>query len=424
MFYGDDLVNRKIIVLVLSIFLSGCVAENVTDSQSEDFKSVGEGAVRLVSEGHTYSENEYEPLNYDNVRGIWISYIDLAQMLTGKSEEDFRENFEQACENISSLGCNTIYVHVRPFGDALYNSDLYPLSAYVTGTLDGQADFDPLEIICDIAHSYDLSVHGWINPLRCQTAEQIETLSTEYPVKQWYVAGSDKTVLMESDNRVWLNPAYEEVRQLIADGAAEICRKYQVDGIHMDDYFYPTTDKSFDSACFAQANTSESLGDWRRENISEMCREIYSAVKSVNQSVLVGISPQGSVWNNYNYMYADVSEWCSEKGYCDYIVPQIYFGYNDTKKPFEETLEQWGEMVDTDCVKLICGIAAYKIGTDDEFTDSVGIIASQIRDTDDSDLYSGEAIYSYGSLFECDNELSERISEERRLVSKEFDLSN
>lgn len=122
-------------------------------------------------------------LNYTVQKAIWISYIDLADMLTGKSCEEFRENFSQACDNALSIGCNTLYVHVRPFGDAIYDSELYPASKYITGMAGEQSDFDPLDIMIQTAHDKGLSFHAWINPLRCENEECFQNYDDSFLLK-------------------------------------------------------------------------------------------------------------------------------------------------------------------------------------------------------------------------------------------------
>lgn len=113
---------------------------------------------------------------------------------------------------------------------------------------------------------------------------------------------------------MWLNPAYDEVRQLIAEGAAELAENYDIDGMHFDDYFYPTIDEDFDAQCFSAQTEFDDLAKWRLNNISLMVGEIYSAVKAVDKDILVGVSPQGNMENNYEYMYADVKSGVVRRG--------------------------------------------------------------------------------------------------------------
>ena len=136
---------------------------------------------------------------------------------------------------------------------------------------------------------------------------------------------------------------------------------------------------------------------------------IYSAVKAVDEDIEVGISPQGNIENNYQYLYADVERWLTEDGYCDCMIPQIYYGYDNTVKPYLETLNTW-RAIDKD-KKLVIGLAVYKIGSEDEFTDNAGIICRQAEDALTADC-QGYALYNYISLFED----SDRMSEERSCI--------
>ena len=141
-----------------------------------------------------------------------------------------------------------------------------------------------------------------------------------------------------------------------------------------------------------------------------MVKQIYDAVKSVNSELVVGASPQGNLDNNYRYMYADVKKWGSQKGYVDYICPQIYFGYNNPVKPFLPTLKEWESVVTEPSVSLYIGLAVYKIaGTESEFVDTDGIIAKQIKDINDSKACKGFALYAYNNLFDDSQRASKEL---------------
>ncbi|SEK22885.1 glycoside hydrolase family 10 protein [Ruminococcus albus] len=393
----------KKLLMAAVILLAGCTTDIPHDTIKYD--RIPSPAPRIEADD---TENDgYSPLNYERRKGIWLSYIDLAPMLSADNADDFREWFDTACSEIADLGCNTIYVHVRPFGDAIYDSALFPPSEYLGG------DYDPLEIMCGAAHEHELSIHAWINPLRLQTADKLAEFSG-YTTADWFIEENDRVSYVGEDGHLWLDPAYPEVRELIADGAYEIAENYDIDGIHYDDYFYPTTDSEFDAKCFAENEGDNSLDEWRRDNISKMCREIYQRVKSVDGRIEVSISPQGNMENNYYKLYADVEKWCSDGGYCDRIIPQIYFGYDNPVKPFISTLDEWQDVCSSGKVSLDIGLAVYKISTDEEFTDNVGIIADQI---DDCDNCQGISFYSFGSLFGEDREY-ERIAHEREAIRK------
>lgn len=414
----------KLLMIALCFLLAGCSSVGHADpSASETFGSdfIFKSSISPVSMHNNDEQNvdeQHTVIKYDEIKAVWLSYIDLAPMLTGKTEQEFSESFENACKNICELGCNTIFVHVRPFGDALYRSEMYPASKHITGVAGKQGDFDPLTIMTRIAHSYKLSIHGWINPLRLESEDCFAAYDNSYQTKKWFDSKNGRVCAVDGDRHLWLNPGYSEVRQFIADGAAEIIKKYDVDGIHFDDYFYPTTDESFDKACFADNSQSKNLSVWRLDNISDMVSRIYKAVKSVDERLVVGVSPQGNVDNNYRYMYADVKKWGSEKGYVDYICPQIYFGYNNPVKPFLSTLEEWEKIVTEQNVDLNVGLAVYKIdGGESEFVQTKGIIASQIQDIYKSDKCKGFSLYSYSCLFAQNERSSCELDSIKRLLN-------
>ncbi len=380
--------KRIFIAVLLPLMLNSCGTSGAV-TKTDDIRRPSPAPQEVVHEFEKSDISGYRPLNYERQKGIWLSYIDLAPMLEAVTAEDLEVRFDEACKNIKELGCNTIYVHLRPFGDAVYESELYPKSDYICG------DYDPLAVICDKAHEYDISVHGWINPLRLQTADRLAEISG-FQTAEWFASSDPAVQTVAGDEHLWLDPAYPEVRALIAEGAAEIAENYDVDGIHYDDYFYPTTDPEFDAQCFAEKGGGSTLEEWRTENISQMCREIYQRVKAVNPDIEVSISPQGNIENNYNYLYADVARWCREDGFCDRMIPQIYFGYDNTVKPFLSTLSDWQKMTSCGDVKMTVGLAVYKIGEEQEFTDTSGIIARQITDCEDC---QGVSLYTYDSLF-------------------------
>ena len=178
-----------------------------------------------------------------------------------------------------------------------------------------------------------------------------------------------------------------------------------------DDYFYPTTEGWFDAGIYVEQGIDIPLNRWRTENCDKMVRAIYEAVKRENPTVEFGIAPQGNIENNYNYLFADVKRWLCEDGYCDYLVPQIYYGYENSVKPYLETLREWRE-IDKD-KPLIIGLAAYKVGTEDDFSYDTGILSKQAEDAMKNGC-QGYALYNYISLFDG----SQRMGDETRLLSQ------
>lgn len=343
--------------------------------------------------------NNYQTVNYSKQKAVWFAYLDIDEMLKNADRASFTRSVSNAFDEVVSLGCNTVYVHVRSFGDAYYYSAYYPFTAAYCDVLGSAPDFDPLEIMVSEAHSRGLSFHAWINPMRTTTKERFQQMPEGCALKQWYNSSETNGTFLVYDSEsgyYWLSPAYTAVRQLICSGVAEIVSHYNVDAIHIDDYFYPTTSSSFDRAAFEASGRSD-RDSWRREVVNTLVKEIYSTVKSCNSNVLFGVSPQGNIENNRDRLYADVETWCSSYGYLDYVVPQIYYGFND-KLPFDTAAKQWEDIVALPNVSLVCGIAAYKVGVNSEWS-SGSMLKKQTDHIAQSSVFDGVAYYRYGSLF-------------------------
>lgn len=369
----------------------------------------------------TYSGNSYNALNYEEQKGVWITYLEYASILKNKTQSSFRSSIEQYFDNIASLGFNTVYVQVRAFGDAYYNSQFYPSGEQFNGTIGTSNSFDALAVMIDCAHARGLSVHAWVNPMRLMSTAQLEQIDDSYLIKQWYNnSGYNGTYIVQSNGKWYLNPAYGEVTDLIAAGITEIVANYHVDGIQIDDYFYPTTDAGFDSSAYAASGMGMSLSSWRISNVNEMVKKLYQAAHSANGTILFGISPQASVANNYNQLYADVRTWCTEGGYCDYILPQVYFGFANATTPYADTISQWSNMTAGSGVKLVIGLAAYKIGAADnyagsgqnEWIDSSDMLKRQSEAAKALPNYGGVAMYRYDSLFNPAPAVAEQVRQE------------
>lgn len=377
---------------------------------------------------HSYGTNGYSALNYSEQKGIWISYLEYSSAMMNKSAKAFRSTIGEYFDNVKALSFNTVYVQVRAFGDAYYRSELFPTGDRYNGTIGAKLSYDPLEIMVEEAHSRNLSVHAWINPMRLMTDSQLKSLSDSYIIKKWY-NDSDKCgkYIVKSDGRWYLNPAYPEVEKLISDGISEIVSGYDIDGIQIDDYFYPTTASSFDSAAYKASGTSASLSSWRTANINDMVKRMNKTVHSANPSVLFGISPQGSVDNNYDSLYADVKTWCRSTEYCDYILPQVYFGFDNAALPYSDTIALWSSMTSSGNVKLVIGLAGYKIGAADAYAGANGknewinnsdIISRQMKAAKKLGNYGGVAIFRYGSIFEPESSVAKQVNAELANIKK------
>lgn len=404
------------------IILSGCgTSDKTADYSSRPHLYDYEQTLLQLgidSEENTDTCKTYTPLNFSPQYAMWFTVNDYPDILLNKTEEEFTACIKERFSNAKALGINTVYVHARAFGDSYYKSELFSRGLFMSP----DADFDPLEIMIKTAHEMELSIHAWINPMRCQSEVQMQAMSDEFTLKKWY---SDKEkngkYIVSVEDRYWLCPAYSEVRKFIAEGAAEIVRNYDVDGIHIDDYFYPTTSRDFDAEAFSESNMG-SLSEFRKEQCSLLVKEIYDAVKNENKDVLFGISPQGTIKGN-STQYADPEKWCSEEGYCDYIVPQVYFGLKNETAPFRETVSLWKDLVTNEDIELIIGICTYKMGREDiyagsgkmEWIEDHGVSSKEARIAHEMGL--GIALYSYNSTFCPENDIAEDMEKERSAFS-------
>ncbi|MBR6985514.1 MAG: family 10 glycosylhydrolase [Ruminococcus sp.] len=345
-------------MLILSLAAAVCLSS--CSVPLNEIPSSSEISIQETTEG----SGKYSPINYIRQTGLWIPYMEFEELMYGRSEDDFRRLIRQRFSDALDKGVNTVYLHVHPNGDAYYESKLFPKGVFLDGS------YDPLDIAIDEAHKLGISLHAWLNPLRLQTVQQMSALPDGYTTKQW-ADSPESGFVREVNGRYYLNPAYSEVSDFISAAAAEILDNYQVDGIHIDDYFYPTTDPDFDRDAFEASGASD-LAQWRRDNVTRFVKQLYDTVKSRNNDLRFGISPQGNIDANYNTQYADVKLWSGNKGYADYIIPQIYYGFNNATLPFEPTLRQWEELVGNSGVSLVIGLAAYKQGKYDQWAGAVG----------------------------------------------------
>lgn len=302
----------------------------------------------------------------DEIRAVWISVYDMAD-LKGMSEGGFRAKCENMFKDISERGLNHVFVQVRPSGDALYESEIFPWSKYISGEQGMSPGYDPLEIFLKTAHSYNLKLHAWINPYRISsTSSDMEKLSESNPARQLY-NDNPRDVYLSTEG-IYYNPASERVQKLILDGVREIVKNYDVDGIHIDDFFYPTVEEDIDKEeyeTYKENSGTASLDDWRRNQVNAFVSGMYSAVKSEKENVVVSISPSADIVADRNVHYADVALWCSEKGYCDWIIPQAYYGFDNEYLPYKRSVNEWKKLVTNRDIKLVIGLASYKCGAED-----------------------------------------------------------
>lgn len=357
-----------------------------------------------VNNNPDISQNSETPYQNTCTAGVWLSFSEINSML--ESGSDFKTEFQKMLENCKSLKIGEIYIHIRAFCDSLFKSEYFPLINSAQN-----ADYDIFEYIINACHNEGIKVHAWINPYRVLTSSSDkEALNHENPAYKWLSddnSENDNNVVIY--NGIYLNPAENEVRELVINGIREVLGKYAVDGIHFDDYFYPTTDPQFDSESYerykAETENPLSLSDWRRANVNALISGCYTAVKFYGKDIVFSVSPAASIEKNRDELYADVGAWV-ESGCIDCVIPQLYFGfdYPDKQYCFDTLLDEWINLskVNAD-VELKIGLAPYKIGTDaeadrEEWNSADDIIARQAEACYKNGRVAGYILFSYTSL--------------------------
>ena len=250
------------------------------------------------------------------------------------------------------IGLNAIVFQVRPMADALYASDLEPWSIYVSGRQGEGPGYDPLAFAIEEAHRRGLELHAWFNPFRAGHP------TNEGPYDSLHVSVSHPEWVRQYGNLLWLDPGVPEARRHSLQVMLDVVRRYEVDGVHMDDYFYPYPISDADGnpvgfpdlASWTASGFEGSRDDWRRANVDDFVRTLYDAVKAEAPHVRVGISPFG-IWrpghpegvvgfDQYEGLYADARRWLHE-GWVDYFTPQLYWAMESEGQPYPALLDWW-----------------------------------------------------------------------------------
>src|SRR4051812_26893879 len=276
---------------------------------------------------------------------------------------------------------NAVVLQVRPTADAFWPSKVEPWSQYLTGHQGGDPGYDPLAFAVAEAHKRNLELHAWFNPYRLSMGTDINALVPTHPARlhpDWVVSYGGK---------LYYNPGIPAARKLVEDAIMDAVSRYDIDGVHFDDYFYPypVAGQVFDDAAtYAQYGAGFSnLADWRRNNIDLLIQELNGRIKAIKPWVKFGISPF-AVWRNkatdpegsdttagvqtYDDLAADTRKWVREH-WIDYIVPQVYWAGGFAPADYNKIVPWWAEQVRGTHVHLYIGQATYKVGTSTQSPD-------------------------------------------------------
>ena len=370
------------------------------------------------------NKEEKEIQKKEEVRAIYISYIELNKYFNNKTKEEAETVVKDMVENISKEKFNWIILQVRSFSDSIYKSDVFPTNYSITRDENIALYFDLLELFIYYAHENNIKVHAWINPFRIRNEMTFSKVSISNPAFKYL--GTNNIKLIESKG-IFYNPASKDVQELIIDGIKEIIDNYNIDGIHLDDYFYP--DKTIDLTNYEEYKNNGgnlSIDDYRLEMINKLIKNIYKTIKEKNKNILFGVAPDGNIENNYNDHYADIYTWLENDNYIDYIMPQIYYGFKNQNKPFTKTINEWNSYIKNKNISLIPALALYKAGVTDEYAGSGNhewiehndIIRKQILVARNMSNYLGFSLFRYDNYFASNTKITESEIENFRKVIK------
>lgn len=311
-----EFAKKSLTILFLAAILIGCMVWEVIASRNTSSQPATANAKAASSAtGSALS----------GIRGVWISFGDYKNAgLYNQSQSKFTANADAYFKKLKADGINTIYFHVVPCNDAIYPSKYLGWSSYM---FESAPNYDPLEILVEKAHKYNMSFHAWLNPYRKKMG-------------------------------VIFNPGKTSSTNRIVRITKEILQNYEVDGIHFDDYFYPSRSKG---AQFYKVSVAK-----RKKVINNMVKKIYKTVKSYNKNLLFGISPAGNI-EYAESLGCDLKSWLSKDGYIDYIIPQIYWSdqyrlSGKTVKMYSNRLNEWLDLNENDTPMFI-GLALYRAGS-------------------------------------------------------------
>ncbi len=359
----------------------------------------------------------------DEMRACWVSSVGNLDFPSkqGLSAAELRKEIDAIIDTCSLSGLNAIFFQVRPCGDALYKSEIFPWSAYLTGKqgVAPENGFDPLEYFIKAAHRSKIELHAWINPYRISTESDMKQLSKNNPARL------NERLAICSENGIYYDPANPLARELILSGIEEIITRYDVDGIHFDDYFYPYDLSGFDDReSYQKYGAGRTLADFRRDAVNQLVFSAYSLIKGTDAQIKFGISPFG-IWANqssveggsatngmsaYSAIYADSKKWV-EEGWLDYICPQLYWNFEHTAAPYDVLVDWWDSLCSAYKTDLYIGIGLYKIGGDEAGWEDSSVVLRQLKYACNKASYAGHCFFRYKNIEQNIGSIKETLKE-------------
>lgn len=327
------------------------------------------------------------------MRSVWITTAwGLDWPLNKYGIQAQKDQYIQYLDRFKELNINTVIFQVKPMGDAFYDSPYEPWSVSITGERGKDPGYDVLQFLIEEAHKRGMEFHAWMNPYRIATRAGN---STPYPplhtsVKPEWVVSHEKIQIY--------NPALPEVRQRLADIVKDLITKYNVDGIHFDDYFYPDPSSAgvmvSDAADYQEyGGAYNSIEDFRRANVDLAIKGVHEVIVANKPEVVFAISPAASPQYNLNTLFADVAKWCRE-GWLDIVMPQLYHEVGNPYNDFQERLSWWTQYSYTAAPMIGHGFYKFGDGTSPAAFQSTAELQRQFDMTRRNQKVMGNAMYS------------------------------
>ncbi len=358
--------NFLFIIFSLLILISCKSTKPVAQSPSENPVTIAQqDTVDTSQEVEEPTEQSFEeeqpkrsntPLNIYEFRAAWVATVANINWPSkpGLSTSEQQREALKLLDFLEKNNFNAVIFQVRPQADALYDSEIEPWSYFLTGKQAKSPDpyYDPLKFWVEAAHNRGLELHVWLNPYRAHH-------TTGKEITEQSIIKRKPELAIELENGMWwLDPAMQETQDHSASVVMDIVKRYDIDGVHFDDYFYPydsyNNGKDFPDDTSWQAYRAQDgkldRGDWRRDNVNSFIKRVYSEIKAEKPHVKFGLSPFGiwrpgypqsvSGYDQYDKLYANAKLWLNE-GWIDYFTPQLYWKINQEGQSFPELLGWW-----------------------------------------------------------------------------------
>ncbi|MEA5594505.1 glycoside hydrolase family 10 protein [Rivularia sp. UHCC 0363] len=380
-------------------------------------------------------ENITPPAVTREFRGAWIATVANIDFPSkpGLTTEEQKAELVSLLDKAAEINLNAVVLQIRPISDALYNSPYEPWSEFLSGEMGKppQPFYDPLEFAVTEAHKRGLELHAWFNPYR---AHHPETIS---PISSNHISKTRPDFVKQYGKYLWLDPGEKQVQDYSLKVILDVVRRYDIDGVHIDDYFYPYPQRDEQNKIIdfpdeiswnKYLNTGGKLNraDWRRENINTFVRRMYSDVKKQKPWVKVGVSPfgvwqpgyperitnidRGATFNAYEQIYADSRKWLQE-GWLDYLAPQLYWKIEQTAQSYPVLLNWWLSQ-NTKSRSIFPGIYTSRISNEKSKGWDASEIAYQIRTTRGFTKTSGNIHFSMKALMENRDGIADTLKNE------------